>query len=299
MKVLLTGTTGYVGSQLLPELVAAGHDVQGLARNPAKVVGADAPILKGDVLSGEGLDEALAGVDVAYYLVHSMVGGGDFAARDRQAARNFAAATKRQGVRRIVYLGGLGDGDDSAHLNSRHETADLLADGAPEFVYARAAVVVGSGSASFVMLQDLVKRLPAMVCPRWIDVRTQPIATADVVGALLRCGEREGLSGEVQLGGADVVTYGEMILSLADALGRRHPLIVRVPVLTPRLSSYWVGLVTGIDGGIARPLIHGLKTETLVTTPPPTGINDNPVGIAEAMQAALLVGSFSGSSASN
>ena len=289
MKILLTGATGYVGSQLLPALTEAGHQVRCLSRRKSAITHPGVEVVEGDVLTGAGLDEALEGIEVAYYLVHSMAGGGDFAARDRQAAGNFAAAAKRNKVRRIVYLGGLGDGVDSAHLNSRHETADLLADGAPEFVHARAAVVVGSGSASFVMLKDLVERLPAMVCPRWIDVRTQPIATEDVVGALLRCGEREGLSGEVQLGGADVVTYRQMILELADALNRRHPLIVRVPVLTPRLSSYWVGLVTGVDGGIARPLIHGLKTETLVTEAPPAGINDNPLDLKAAMRSALTV----------
>ncbi len=289
MKVLLTGATGYVGEQLLPVLQQGGHDVRCLARNPDALKQRGVEAVRGDVLSGEGLDEALEGIEVAYYLVHSMAGGGDFAERDRLGARNFAAAAKRQGVRRLIYLGGLSpdDAQDSTHLNSRHETALLLADGAPEFVYARAAVVVGAGSASLIMMRHLVERLPMMICPKWIDVRTQPIAASDLVLALAHCAEVEGLSGEVQLGGADVVTYREMMLSLARALDRRPPLVIRVPVLTPKLSSHWVGFVTAIDSGIARPLIDGLKTETIVTTPAPAGINDSPIGLDEAMRVAV------------
>lgn len=289
MKILLTGATGYVGGQLRPALIAAGHDVRLMARNPASLTGVDGDVVAGDVLSGTGLDAALEGVEVAYYLVHSMVGGGDFAERDRVGARNFAAAARRQGVRRVIYLGGLSpdESQDSDHLNSRHETAMLLADAAPEFVYARAAVVLGDGSLSLIMLRHLVERLPAMLCPKWIDVNTQPIAVADLVTALVRCAEIPGLNGEVQLGGADVVTYREMMLSLARALNRRPPLVIRVPVLTPKLSSHWVGFVTAVDSGVARPLIDGLRTETVVTTPPTPGINDSPLGLDEAMRAAV------------
>ncbi len=288
MKVLLTGATGYVGSQLLPVLLEHGHEVRCLARKPESLAASGAEVIKGDVLNGEGLDEALEGVEVAWYLVHSMVGGGDFAERDRRGARNFAEAARRQGARRVVYLGGLSPDDaGSAHLSSRHETAVLLEESAPEFVYARAAVVVGDGSASLIMLRHLVERLPVMLCPRWIDVATQPIAALDLVAALARCGEVDGLNGEVQLGGRDVVTYREMMLSLARALGRKPPLVIRVPVLTPKLSSHWVGFVTAVDSGIARPLIDGLKTETIVTARPPVGINDNPVGLDEAMRTAV------------
>ena len=289
MKILLTGATGYVGGQLYPALVAAGHDVRLMARDPSALADREAEAVAGDVLSGDGLDEALAGIEVAYYLVHSMVGGGDFAERDRLGASNFAAAARRQGVRRVIYLGGLSpdESQDSDHLNSRHETALLLADAAPEFVYARAAVVLGDGSLSLIMLRHLVERLPAMLCPKWIDVNTQPIAVADLVAALVHCAELPGLNGEVQLGGADVVTYREMMLSLARALNRRPPLVIRVPVLTPKLSSHWVGFVTAVDSGVARPLIDGLKTETIVTTPPAPGINDSPLGLDEAMRAAV------------
>lgn len=289
MRILLTGATGYVGQQLLPVLEQAGHAVRCLARDPSALRAKGADAVAGDVLAGEGLDDALEGIDVAYYLVHSMVGGGDFAERDRRAAANFAAAARRQGVRRVIYLGGLSpdDSQDSEHLNSRHETALILADAAPEFVYARAAVVIGDGSLSLIMLRHLVERLPAMICPKWIDVNTQPIAAADLTAALARCAEIPGLNGEVQLGGADVVTYREMMMSLARALDRRPPLVIRVPVLTPKLSSHWVGFVTAVDSGVARPLIDGLKTETIVTTPPPAGINDSPIGLDEAMRAAV------------
>jgi len=289
MRILLTGATGYVGQQLLPVLQQAGHEVRCLARDPSALMDRCPDSVAGDVLKGEGLDDALEGIDVAFYLVHSMVGGGDFAERDRRAAGNFAAAARRQGVRRVIYLGGLSpdDSQDSTHLNSRHETALILADAAPEFVYARAAVVIGDGSLSLIMLRHLVERLPAMICPKWIDVNTQPIAAADLVSALAHCAEIPGLSGEVQLGGADVVTYREMMMSLARALDRRPPLVIRVPVLTPKLSSHWVGFVTAVDSGVARPLIDGLKTETIVTTPPPAGINDSPIGLDDAMRAAV------------
>lgn len=289
MRVLLTGISGYVGSQLLPTLEANGHSVRCSAREPAGIDAPGSEVVRADMLTGEGLDPALEGVEVAFYLIHSMAGGGDFAERDRRAASNFAAAAKRAGVRRIIYLGGLGPdhGEGSKHLTSRHETAEILAGGAPEFVYARAAVVLGSGSASLIMLRHLVERLPAMICPRWIDVRTQPIAITDLTGALARCSDAADLSGEVQLGGADVVTYRQMMLSLASALGRRKPLVIPVPVLTPRLSSHWVGFVTAVDPGIARPLIEGLKAETIVTRQPPPGINDHPLGLDAAMQAAL------------
>jgi uncharacterized protein YbjT (DUF2867 family) len=289
MKILLTGATGYVGQQLLPVLLASGHDVRCLARTPEALQGQCEDVVQGDVLTAAGLDEALAGIDVAYYLIHSMVGGGDYAERDRRAATNFAKAAREAGVRRVIYLGGLGpdDGEGSGHLTSRHETAEILKDSAPEFVYARAAVVIGDGSLSLIMLRHLVERLPAMICPRWIDVNTQPIAATDLVAALTHCAEVPDLSGEVQLGGADVVTYRQMMLSLAKALGRRKPIVIRVPVLTPKLSSHWVGFVTAIDSGVAKPLIDGLKAETIVTMPPSAGINDAPMGLDAAMRAAV------------
>jgi uncharacterized protein YbjT (DUF2867 family) len=289
-STLVTGATGYVGGQLIPVLLERGHRVRALARDPAT---ADLPegaeVAAGDVISGDGLPEALDGVDVAYYLVHSMEGkGGDFAARDRRGADTFGRAAANAGVGRVVYLGGLGGGD-SEHLQSREEVARVLADrvGRDRFVHVRAAMVIGAGSASFVMLRSLVDRLPAMVTPRWIDTRTQPVAIADVVAALAALADRDDAPAEVELGGADVLTYRDMMRRYAQVAGRRPRPTVSVPVLTPRLSSYWVGLVTPVDVGLARPLVEGLSAEMIVKTPPPPGINDDPTTFEEAVRAAL------------
>jgi uncharacterized protein YbjT (DUF2867 family) len=285
--VLVTGATGYVGGRLLPGLLERGHAVRALARRPGEAdLPAGVEVRGGDVVSGEGLAEALDGVEVAYYLVHSMEGKrGGFAERDRQGARTFGAAARDAGVRRVVYLGGLGGG--SKHLASRQEVADILAEHVPETVHVRAAMVIGSGSASFVMLRSLVERLPVMVTPRWIETRTQPVAIADVAGTLAALADHEDPPAEVQLGGADVLTYREMLARFARLTGRRPPLIVPVPVLTPRLSSYWVGLVTPIEAGLARPLVEGLGAEMLVEHHPPPGLNDDPQGFEDAVRAAL------------
>ena len=287
-STLVTGATGYVGGRLIPALIEAGHQVRALARDPAR---ADLPeavrVAKGDVISGEGLDEALAGIDVAYYLVHSMEGkGGDFEERDRRGAENFGRAAATAGVRRIVYLGGL-EGGRSAHLRSRAEVAEVLARHVPETVHVRAAMVIGAGSASFLMLRSLVERLPAMIAPRWIETRTQPVAIDDVVGTLAALADRQDAPEEVQLGGADVLTYREMLDRYAAVAGLRKRPILPVPVLTPQLSSYWVGFVTPVEAGLAKPLVEGLSAEMLVTEPPPPGLNDHPKGFEEAVRAAL------------
>jgi uncharacterized protein YbjT (DUF2867 family) len=288
--ILVTGATGYVGGQLVPVLLGGGHRVRALARNPGTAdLPAEAEVAKGDVLSGEGLGQALEGVDVAYYLVHSMEGkGGDFAARDRRGADTFGRAAANAGVGRVVYLGGLGGGH-SEHLQSREEVACVLAQrvGRDRFVHVRAAMVIGAGSASFIMLRSLVDRLPAMVTPRWIDTNTQPIAISDVVGALAALADRDDAPGEVELGGADVLTYREMMRRYAQIAGRRGRPTISVPVLTPRLSSYWVGLVTPVEVGLARPLVEGLSAEMIIKTPPPPGINDDPKTFEEAVRAAL------------
>jgi uncharacterized protein YbjT (DUF2867 family) len=245
-----------------------------LARSPERAadlaeIGCD--LRQADVLDPASLRSALDGADVAYYLVHSMGRGaddGDFAKRDVQGAENFAAAAGAAGVRRVVYLGGLGEGSKSEHLASRHATAEALRDGSVPVAYVRAAAVIGAGSESFLTVFYLVRRLPLMVTPRWVTTRTQPIAIGDAVSYLAAASDlSRPLDRELQIGGPDVTTYGGMIDELARALGRRPPVRITVPVLSPRLSSLWIGLVTPVDAGVARPLIEGLATETVVDDP--------------------------------
>jgi len=281
--ILVTGATGYVGSQLVDKLLERGETVRTLSRRGA----GKGDARKGDVLSGAGLPEALEGVDTAYYLVHSMGSGGDFAAKDRQAAANFAEAAANAGVRRVVYLGGLG-AENSEHLRSRHEVASMLrARLHSKLVYVRAAMIIGPGSASYDILEHLVKRLPVMIVPKWLDTKTQPVALSDVVTTLADLATIEEAPAEVQLGGADVLTYREMMARAAPLMGRRAPVVVRVPVLTPRLSSYWVALVTPVQFGLIKPLVDGLGAEMLVEQPPPPGLNDEPLGFDDAVRQAL------------
>jgi len=291
-RILLTGATGAIGGRLLPALLERGTPVRALVRNPAKLV-AD-PIVEraqGDLLAGVGLDAALEGVDVAYYLVHAMGRGntGDFEELDRQGAQAFGAAAERAGVRRVVYLGGL-DGpraQESHHLRSRAEVAEILGEHAPEFVHARAAMVVASDSQSFVILRNLVRRLPLMVCPAWVNTRSQPIAARDAIHALRALGELDGVAGDVQLGGADALSYRELMTITAEELGRTAPLIVPVPLMTPRLSSLWVSIFGGVEYALVRPLVEGLRAEMVVTQPPPAGVNDHPMGFRDAVREAL------------
>jgi uncharacterized protein YbjT (DUF2867 family) len=269
--IAVAGATGYIGGLLCKELREQGRDVRALARSPERagdLAQAGCEVVQADVLDPASLGPALEGVEVAYYLVHSMGRGsdGDFAHRDHRGAENFAAAAAAEGMRRIVYLGGLGEG--SEHLASRHATATALREGAVPVAYFRAAAVIGAGSESFRTVFYLVKRLPVMVTPRWVTTRTQPIAVEDAVAYLAAASDLElAVDREVQIGGPDVTTYGGMIDELARALNRRPPLRITVPVLTPALSSLWVGLVTPVDAGVARPLIEGLATETVVTDP--------------------------------
>ena len=263
--------------------------MRALVRNPDTAdLPPDVELRKGDAVKGDGLHEALEGVTTAYYLIHSMSGNGDFVAHDRAAAVNFGEAASAAGVERVVYLGGLGPTgpDASVHLRSRHEVAELLRQRVPT-VYVRAAMVIGPGSASFEMLRHLVGRLPLMITPRWIDTRSQPVAIDDVARTLADAGELADPPAEVQLGGPEVLTYREMMRRTAAVLERRPPLILKVPVLSPRLSSYWVSLVTPVDTGLVRPLIDGLKSEMVVEQPPPAGLNDSPLGFDDAVRAAL------------
>jgi uncharacterized protein YbjT (DUF2867 family) len=294
--ILLTGATGYVGGSLLPILLEDGHQVRALARDPGRARGAlpDAvEVAEGDVVSGTGLAEALDGIGVAYYLVHSMGRGSgsadEFAERDRRAAANFGRAAKGAGVERVIYLGGLEGltgGEKSEHLRSREEVAQILGEHV-RTIHVRAAMVIGSESASFVMLRSLVHRLPVMIVPKWLDTRTQPVAIDDVTRTLAALADLPDPPAEVQLGGADVLTYREMMERYAAVSGRRKPIVVRVPVLSPRLSSYWVGLVTPVEMGLVRPLIDGMTSEMVVQERPPPGLNDDPLGFDDAVRSAL------------
>jgi uncharacterized protein YbjT (DUF2867 family) len=261
MRVAVFGATGTIGSALLP-LLARRHDVVAVSRRQHDGNGASWAVA--DATDERAVGRALDGVEVAYYLVHSL-GTSNFEERDRQAARKVARAAEREGVRQLVYLGGLGDDspDLSPHLRSRLETAKELAAGSVPVTTLRAAIVVGPGSAGFETVVALVDRLPAMVCPRWVGVPTQPIALADVVRYLDGvCGEEAAMGESFDVGGPEVMTYREMIERVA-AMRRKRPLIVEIPLLTPRLSSYWLHLVTPVNAAAARPLIEGLRNATV------------------------------------
>lgn len=269
--IAVAGSTGYIGGLLCRRLCDDGQDVRALARHPKRageLKEAGCEVVRADVLEPETLGPALEGVGVAYYLVHSMGRGsdGDFAERDHEGAENFARAAAAAGVGRIVFLGGLGEG--SKHLDSRHETAQTLRRGEVPVAYFRAAAVIGAGSESFRTTFYLVRRLPLMVTPRWVDTRTQPVAVADAIAYLAAAADLDlPADREIEIGGPDVTTYGGMIDELARALGRHPPRRITVPLLTPWLSSLWIGLVTPVDAGVARPLIEGLATETTVSDP--------------------------------
>lgn len=269
--IAVAGSTGYIGGLLCKRLREEGLEVRALARHPERakeLMEAGCEVVRADVLEPETLGPALGGAEVAYYLVHSMGRGsdGDFAERDHEGAENFARAAAAAGVERIVYLGGLGEG--SKHLDSRHATAQALSRGAVPVAYFRAAAVIGAGSESFRTAFYLVRRLPLMVTPRWVATRTQPIAVADAVSYLAAAADLElAVDREIEIGGPDITTYGGMIDELARALGRNPPRRITVPLLTPWLSSLWIGLVTPVDAGVARPLIEGLATETIVEDP--------------------------------
>ncbi|MGI9577553.1 MAG: NAD(P)H-binding protein, partial [Microthrixaceae bacterium] len=271
--VLVAGSTGYVGRRLVPELLAAGWQVRCMARRPeeldAELWRDQVEVVHGDVLDPPSLVDAFRGVTAAYYLIHSIGVGDDWRERDRRAARNFSEAAASAGTEQIVYLGGLGDergGELSPHLESRHEVGTELACAGVAVTELRAAVVIGSGSASFEMLRHLTEVLPAMVCPKWVDTRCQPIGIRDLlVYAVGVLGNPGALGQVVEVGGADVLTYREMMDTYAEEAGLRRRLIVPVPLLSPRLSSLWIGLVTPLPPSLARPLVDSLVNEVVVT----------------------------------
>ncbi|MGO9217705.1 MAG: SDR family oxidoreductase [Streptosporangiaceae bacterium] len=297
LRCLVTGASGYIGGRLAPDLLAAGYPVRCMARDPGKLSdrpwSGDVEIAAADALDGIAVRRALEGVDVAYYLIHSLGTGASFEQRDRAAAGTFAAAAKAAGVQRIVYLGGIISGQAgelSPHLRSRAEVGDiLLASGVPTAAL-QAAVIIGSGSASFEMLRYLTERLPAMVTPKWVDTRIQPIAVRDVLRYLVGSATLPAdVSRRFDIGGPAVVTYAEMMRRYAKVAGLTPRIIVQVPLLTPRLSSLWVGLVTPVPASLAMPLVESLRNEVVCSEHDIAGyIPDPPDGLLTLEQAIIL-----------
>jgi len=292
MRILVVGASGYIGGRLVPLLQARGQDLVLMGRDarPLEARFPEARIVAADLLDPSTLPRALEGVHTAYYLAHSM-GSGElgFAERDRRAARYFAQAAKLARVSRIIYLGGLGDdaADLSHHLASRHETgAELAEHGVPVLEF-RAAVIIGSGSASFEILRHLTERLPIMITPRWVRTRCQPIGIRDVLDYLVAALDHPEITGIVEIGCPDVLSYGDMMLAYARLRGLRR-LMIPVPVLTPRLSSYWVNLISPVPAAIARPLIEGLRNEVVVRdSGPAAAFGVRPIPYVEALQQAI------------
>ena len=270
-RILLTGATGYVGGRLLAALERRGVPVRCFARRPEALRARAAPtteVAAGDALDAGAVARALDGIDAAYYLIHSM-GGEDFAARDREAARIFGEAAREGGVRRIIYLGGLGAsaGSLSEHLRSRQETGEILRQSGVPVVELRASIVLGSGSLSFEMIRALVERLPVMICPRWVAVEAQPIAVEDVIAYLAGALDLPaGAERIYEIGGPDRVTYGDLMREYARQR-RLKRLLIPVPLLTPRLSSLWLGLVTPVYARVGRKLIDSLRNPTVIRDP--------------------------------
>jgi uncharacterized protein YbjT (DUF2867 family) len=295
--VLLTGASGYIGGRLLRELEKARWPVRCLARRPDFLrpkVAASTEVIKADCLDRSSLASAMAGVHTAYYLVHSMGSPGGSASKfeqeDREAAQNFAVAARESGVQRIVYLGGLGSRDQalSAHLRSRHEVADILRSSGIPTVEFRASIVIGSGSLSFEIIRALVQKLPVMICPRWVAVKAQPIAVEDVVAYLMAALVLPvELCRVFEIGGTDQVSYGQIMQEYARQCGLRRWMIP-VPVLTPRLSSLWLGLITPVYARIGRKLIDSMRNPTLVhDNSASTVFAIKPKGLRESMERAL------------
>ncbi|HEX2850955.1 MAG TPA: DUF2867 domain-containing protein [Acidimicrobiales bacterium] len=286
MRIAIAGASGFVGRALTARLAAAGHEVVALSRSTVAVPpGATAVAV--DVSDEAAATAALAGVDMAYYLVHSLATGPSFRELDRRLAETFGRAAATAGARRLVYVGGLGEAPSSAHLASRHEVGAALRGSGLPVVELRAAVVFGAGGISFEMLRYLTERLPFMVCPRWVRTRIQPIALADLLAYLEQSVDVE--PGIYEVGGADVTTYEEMILEYARVRGLHRRRIVDIPWLTPRLSSYWVDLVTPVDQAVSHALIESLVTEVVVTDPDPSrrAFTVTPMSVRDALRSAL------------
>jgi uncharacterized protein YbjT (DUF2867 family) len=292
LRILVTGATGYIGGRLVPRLLAKGHPVRCIARNPNRLAGHPWPgveIVPGDLGDPETPLRTLQDIDVAYYLIHAMAAGHAFWERDRSMALAFGEAAAKARVRRIIYLGGLGDPETvrSRHLVSRQEVGRCLAAAGVPVIEFRAAVIVGSGSASFEMIRHLTERLPVMITPTWVNTRCQPIGIRSVLNYLMEALDHPSANGIYEIGGQDIVSYREMMLRYARIRGLRR-LILSVPVPKPELSSRWVGLVTPIPASIARPLVESLQTEVIVRDD--RALNTfrvRPTGYDEAVRRAL------------
>jgi uncharacterized protein YbjT (DUF2867 family) len=292
--ILLTGATGYVGGRLISLLELRPGRLRCLSRRPeflAARVHSETEVVEGDVLAPETLHAAMEGVDIAFYMVHSMCAGKDFEDEDRQAARNFSQAARSAGVRRIIYLGGLGDSDQalSKHLRSRHEVGDVLRESGVQVIEFRASIVIGSGSLSFELIRSLVQKLPVMVWPKWVSTKAQPIAIEDVLAYLVAAVDLpDGESQVVEIGGTDQVSYGDVMLEYARQRGLRRRTIP-APFLSPWLSSLWLGLVTPVYARIGRKLIESLRNPTIVRDNSASAVfpDIHPRGLADAIQRAL------------
>ena len=291
-KILLTGATGYIGGRLRRRLEAESRELRCLARRPEALepqVARGTEVVYGDLLRPETLPAAMRGISTACYLVHSMASGGDFAREDREAAEGFAHAARSAGVERIVYLGGLGSEDElSDHLASRQEVGRILRDSGAQTIELRASIIIGSGSLSFEMIRALVERLPIMVTPRWVRTLAQPIAVEDVIDYLVAALDvSAGRSLVLEIGGTDRVSYGDIMAEYARQRGL-HRVMIAVPVLSPRLSSLWLALVTPLQARVGRKLVESLRNETTVGDPSGAEIFDiRPCGLAEAIRQAL------------
>jgi uncharacterized protein YbjT (DUF2867 family) len=288
-QILVTGATGFIGHRLVAALVEQGHEVRAMTRRPESYDGPGAPVA-GDMHDPGSLVEPLSGIEIAYYLVHSL-DDADFERKDAEAARAFAKAAADQGVRQIVYMGGLGEegSDMSAHLRSRREVERLLGETGVPVTVLRAAIVVGHGGISWELTRQLVKNLPAMVVPKWANTKTQPIAVDDVIRYLVGvAGQEEALGRVFEIGGPDQMTYIDMLRVAAEVDTGRKALIIQVPVLTPRLSSYWLALVTDVDVTTGRNLIDSMGTEVLVKEQSIREVvPGEPMGYAESVRRAL------------
>jgi uncharacterized protein YbjT (DUF2867 family) len=291
MKVLVLGGTGYVGRNLIPRLIKEGHQVRCLVRDSSKVISHDVETIRGDAGNEAAVDIAVRGCDSIVHLIHTMGNNStNFEELDSSIASNVSAAANRHKVKQIVYLGGLGDRklDQTPHLRSRHKVASVLREGSVPVTELRAAVIIGSGSASFEMIRALVKRLPIMICPKWVNVNTQPIAIDDVLEYIIRSLEMcSSQSQSIDIGGPTILSYREMMLAVAKQMRLRR-LIIPVPVLTPWLSSHWVNLVTSVAAPLARALIESVRSETVCENDVAQQMFDvKPLGFEEAVSRAL------------